>query len=242
LAARKAETKKMVNAETELYAPVKTFLQAQGFNVAGEVHSCDLVAVRGDEVVVVELKRAFCLELIFQTIQRQVLTQTVYAAIEKPRKRGRKRWRNMLKLCRMLGVGLLTVELSKTAAQVHVALEPTLYKARIVKKKQTRLLTEFRGRSADFNIGGSTRRKIMTAYREQALRLASHLQKNGPSKPAALAQFCACARAGNILLQNWYGWFERVTRGVYALTAEGQKALLTYAAVVNSVPKRSKVS
>jgi hypothetical protein len=34
--------------------------------------------------------------------------------------------------------------------------------------------------------------------------------------------------AGKILLSNVYGWFERREKGVYALTAAGQAALLRW--------------
>ncbi len=45
--------------EVELYAPVKAFLEARGYDVKGEIAGCDLVAVRVDEPpVVVELKLA----------------------------------------------------------------------------------------------------------------------------------------------------------------------------------------
>ena len=48
--------------ETDLYPPVKAFLEAQGYTVKGEVEGCDVVALRGDEPpVVVELKTAFSL-------------------------------------------------------------------------------------------------------------------------------------------------------------------------------------
>ena len=46
-------------AETSLYAPVKAFLEAQGYQVKAEVRHCDVVARRGDEPpVIVELKTA----------------------------------------------------------------------------------------------------------------------------------------------------------------------------------------
>ena len=35
--------------ETSLYAPVKRFLAARGFDVKGEICGCDLVALRGNE-------------------------------------------------------------------------------------------------------------------------------------------------------------------------------------------------
>ena len=51
--------------ETELYPPVKAFLEGQGYAVKGEVEACDLVAVRGDQApVIVELKTSFTLGLV----------------------------------------------------------------------------------------------------------------------------------------------------------------------------------
>ena len=65
------------DSESALYAPVKRFLQAQGFEVKGEVCGCDLVALRGNEppvVVVGELKLRFNLELVLQGIERSAAT------------------------------------------------------------------------------------------------------------------------------------------------------------------------
>ena len=43
--------------EADLYGPIKRFLEAQGYEVKGEIGPCDVMAVRGDEgPVVVELK------------------------------------------------------------------------------------------------------------------------------------------------------------------------------------------
>lgn len=56
--------------ETELYLPVKEYLEERGYTVRGEVRSCDLAAVRGGELVLVELKMAFNLELVLQGNER----------------------------------------------------------------------------------------------------------------------------------------------------------------------------
>ena len=42
--------------ETELYLPVKAFLEAQGYRVRGEVKNCDIAATKDDELLIVELK------------------------------------------------------------------------------------------------------------------------------------------------------------------------------------------
>jgi hypothetical protein len=232
---KRTKQKVMVQRETELYLPLKTFLTAQGFKVAGEVHSCDLVATRCEELVIVEMKRVFSLDLVFQSVQRQTLSNTVYLAFEEPRGRARKRWRQMLRLCRMLGLGMLTVRFEgrrKAGIQVVVALEPAPYKPRINSKKRKSLLREFANRSGDYNTGGCTRKKIVTAYREEALRLAWQLKLNGPSKVKALAESAQSSKAQSILYKNYYEWFEKTGRGMYQLTEAGGKALETYKEVL----------
>jgi len=81
--------------------------------VKGEVSDCDVVAVRGDEEpVVVELKTAFTLQLVFQGIRRQIITDDVYVAFGNG---GTALWnrqyRDIVKLCRMLGLGLIAVSI-----------------------------------------------------------------------------------------------------------------------------------
>ena len=73
------------SVEAALYAPVKAFLQRQGYVVRGEVRGCDLVARRGnEEPVIVELKLRFTLSLLFQGIDRLALSPLVYLAVPRP--------------------------------------------------------------------------------------------------------------------------------------------------------------
>ncbi|MBT5435919.1 MAG: hypothetical protein HOK83_19930, partial [Rhodospirillaceae bacterium] len=68
--------------ETDIYEPIKAFLEGQGYTVKGEIGRCDVVAVKDDaEPVIVELKLAFSLPLIFQGLQRQSLSELVYLAV-----------------------------------------------------------------------------------------------------------------------------------------------------------------
>ncbi|MEL6678062.1 MAG: hypothetical protein AAFQ51_05100, partial [Pseudomonadota bacterium] len=98
--------------EMDLYAPVKAFLEAQGYTVKGEVTGCDVVGLRAGEAdpVIVELKLTFSLDLLFQGVERQRITDWVYLAIPSfgPRA-SRKRQQRVLALCRRLGLGLLVV-------------------------------------------------------------------------------------------------------------------------------------
>ena len=68
--------------ETDLYPPVKAFLEDQGYTVKAEVGAADVVAVRGGEApVVVELKLGFSLALFHQCLERLKLTDDVYLAV-----------------------------------------------------------------------------------------------------------------------------------------------------------------
>src|SRR5690242_20110494 len=121
--------------ESDLYAPVKALLEGQGYEVKGEVRGCDVVGVRSDEPpVIVELKRSFGLSLILQAIDRLAISERVYLAVgEWPR-----RWKNVRKLCRRLGVGVIVV----AGAQADVVLDPEPYRPRLDKRKVGRLLGE----------------------------------------------------------------------------------------------------
>ena len=55
--------------ESDLYLPLKRFLESQNYEVKGEVQDCDVLAVRGEEVPVdVELKLSFNLNVILQAV------------------------------------------------------------------------------------------------------------------------------------------------------------------------------
>jgi hypothetical protein len=214
--------------ETSLYAPVKAFLEGQGYAVKGEVGRCDVVARRGEEPpVIVELKTALNLELLLQGVERLALSDAVYIAIPAPRSASPIFDRRMRKLLRRLGLGLLLVHPPSGKRQiVEAILDPLPYRPRANKKRTGRLLGEFVRRVGDPNAGGSTTRvKLVTAYRQEALRMAAVLRARGPQKPAILRAEAEAPKAASILQHDHYGWFERVARGIYALTPAGAEAL-----------------
>jgi hypothetical protein len=214
--------------ESDLYAPVKALLEGQGYVVKGEVRGCDVVAVRGEEPpVIVELKRAFGLSLVLQGVDRLALSDRVYLAVGQ----WPKQMKNVKKLCRRLGLGLLVV----ARERADVVLDPVPYKPRANNRKAGRLLGEHRRRVGDPNLGGSAMRApLMTAYRQEAIRCAAALlASNGPMKLAALRLAADAPRAANILRDDFYGWFERVERGVYTLTPTGKVGLSQYNATAN---------
>ncbi len=218
-------------AETCLYAPIKAFLEGQGYVVKGEVGHCDVVARRDAEPpVIVELKMSLSLELVLQGIERLALSDFVYLAIPAPRE-GPLFDRRFRKLLRRVGLGLLLVHgAGSAAAKVEVVLDPLPYRPRADKRKLGRLLGEFDRRAGDPNLGGTAHRvKIVTAYRQEALRIAAVLAALGRQRPALLRAHAEAPKAGRILLDNVYGWFERVEHGIYGLTPAGEKALLAFA-------------
>ena len=216
-------------SETDLYGPVKAFLEGQGYAVKGEIGRCDVVAVsEGADPVIVELKTAFSLPLVFQGLQRQSISDLVYLAV--PAAGGglwKRQRRDIVKLCRLLGLGLMAVDPGTGHVEVH--LDPAPYQPRKQPRARQRLLGEFQRRVGDPTMGGGRGRPVMTAYRQDALRCARHLAAAGPMGPAALRDATGVARTGTILRDDVYGWFERVERGVYRVTPAGRAALETFA-------------
>ncbi len=221
----------MTTYEVDLYPPIKAFLEGQGYAVKGEIGHCDVVALRdGEAPVVIEMKTRFSLELIFQAVERFSLTDKVYVAIEhRPKSLWTRRSKDIQRLCRRLGIGLLTVHLP--SGLVEPRLDPGSYERRVVKAKRERLLREFAHRVGDPTAGGTSKRPVMTAYRQDALRCAQVLGRQGPQKVRDLRVIAGVDRAGTIMLRDVYGWFERVERGVYQLTPKGKDALQQFATV-----------
>jgi hypothetical protein len=222
--------------EAELYAPVKCFLEARGYQVKGEVCGCDVVARhvddRGDEPpVIIELKLRFTLALLLQGIDRLAISERVYVAVPRPGRKGRglsPEAPAIRRLCRRVGLGLMIV----ARESVAIIEEPAPYRPRMARRRAYRLLAEFDRRSGDPNIGGSRSRPLVTAYRQNALRLVRVLAETGPRPLAELREASGVATAARILQRNVYGWFIRVERGVYGLSADGRAALGMFADAV----------
>lgn len=219
--------------ETDLYAPVRAFLVAQGFAVGAEVRGCDVVAVKNEHTVAVELKLGFTVDLLLQSVRRQRVADLVYAAVPRPAKAAHEaRLRENLPLLRRLELGLLVVDFRSSTPGVEVALQPVPFQRRSDLKGRKALLRELALRSGDDNTGGSTRRPLVTVYRENALLIAAALARYGPLAPRQLRAAGTGAKTLSILHGNVYGWFERMDRALYRVQPSGIKALETYASVV----------
>ncbi len=212
--------------ETDLYPPIKALLEAQGYTVKSEIGAADVVAVRGGEPpVVVELKLTFSLALFHQGVARLAITDDVYLAVgHKPGKRFARAVKDNTKLARRLGLGLMVVR--PDDGLVMVQCDPGSYAPRKSKHRQSLLLREFAKRTGDPNEGGQTRTGLITAYRQDALKLAMYLYEMGASKGADVKRETGVDRATTMMRDNHYGWFEKVDTGIYGLTDAGAQAVV----------------
>lgn len=214
-------------SESDLYLPICHFLEEAGWKVQAEVKHCDIAAEKDGVLLVVELKKAFGLKLVYQAMDRQSISDDVYVAIPRPQKGQReKSWKDMLRLLRRLGIGLMTVALDSPIQTVEVILLPGENTARKNNKKRSMLQKELQNRHVSANIGGITRHKIMTAYREKSLELCCILEQKQTVSYDFLRQLGLDEKYMSILRNNVYHWYQRVQRGVYALSSEGSAALL----------------
>jgi hypothetical protein len=217
--------------------------------VKGEIKHCDVVATKQANeneasLVIVELKLTFSLELLLQGINRQSLSDNVYLAICAPSTPAKKKnWRSKqpdyIKLCRKLGLGLMLVVLDEQSAksvdsqssvkeQVKILLDPGAYKPRKSSSRQSVLLKEFNAREGDPNLGGINKTKIITAYRQNALKCAEQLHIHSTLSLKQLRETTNIENAASIMQKNHYGWFDRVEKGIYKLNTSAEKPLLRY--------------
>lgn len=222
--------------EQDLYGPVRDYLEGLGYEVKGEVKDCDITALRDGELIVVELKRGFTLELIYQALDRQRVADGVYVAVPLPR-RGymAPHIREMQSLCRRLELGLIFVGFTQGGApQIDVALHPKQASVpRRDKKRRLAVIREHESRTGSANTGGVSRKKILTAYKEQALRTARLLRESGPAPVEDVKRMGGPDNAASILGRNVLGWFDRELgpdgrKYLYRVNGKGLEALALY--------------
>ena len=211
--------------ETALYLPVKSLLESLGFDVYAEAINCDVIGRKQEELVIVELKKTLNLELLSQGVQRQKITNKVFLCVPEKEKKN-KALRLKEQVIRRLGLGLITVYTSPIRATAKIVFEPQ-HEDRVNLRERQKLLVELENRSIDPNTGGSTKVPIYTAYKETSVVIANILKKIGPTKLKNIRSF-AGKRADSILSKNFYGWFERVKRGEYAISETGVEELKSF--------------
>jgi hypothetical protein len=114
---------------------------------------------------------------------------------------------------------------------VEVVFHPDPSPPRIRTSRRRAILREIDHRYAELNYGGQTvREEHFSAYRQRAMRLASLMScdRERTWSPAELIRAGADPSAQPILSRNVYGWFDRVSRGRYRLSAAGHVAMQRY--------------
>jgi hypothetical protein len=217
--------------EVELFDPIRDALERRGWIVRAEVEHCDIVAYDQGRLIVIELKRRFGVEVLLQAVARQRITADVYLGLPRAALRSAAQRRRAGRLLRRLELGLILVDLDRSPAAVDIVIEPKPYRKRISSRLRTRVLEEMIGRSGGQNRGGTSATKLMTAYRENALQIACCLAQRGAMAPRELRTLGCGPKTSSILQRNVYGWFRRVSLGIYDLTSSGWRAIEEHASV-----------
>ena len=128
---------------------------------------------------------------------------------------------------RRLELGLITVTFQEDGAKMDIIHEPgpfdRIKSMRQSKKRRTKIIEEINGRQGDYNVGGSHRTKLMTAYKENCIHIACCLERFGPLSPKSLREMGTGEKTYTILRENYYGWFDKIQRGIYFITEKGLK-------------------
>ena len=208
----------MIERETELYKPVQKFFEGLGFKVDAEVNDCDVVATKDDIVVICELKRGFTIELVYQLVQRKKLTPYVYAVIPRPKNMRSASFRKKLDILKALDCGLLVV--LNTAKRVDVLLEPKGEDTQTNRIRRRGIEKEVSIRKVSLNLGGQSKRKIVTAHKESLIAALCYIEKYGKIETRKCRDNIKA-----VLQRNHYNYFIKLDKGIYSATKAGLRVL-----------------
>lgn len=212
--------------ETDLYPPIKKFFTELGYDVKAEVKGCDVTMTKDGQLVIIELKKSFNMTLLYQALKRQKMTTQVYVAVPRPKSAKTDGYKSMLEVLERLGIGLITVAMDSPTKSVQIISFPPPVLDVKSPKKRAMVLKEMAGRTADANIGGSTKTKLMTAFREKSVKIACVLHKHGVLTAKELVHTYNCDKNSYMIMRNnYYGWFTALGNAQFALSDEGRKML-----------------
>ncbi len=226
--------------ESDLFEPIKNYLEAGGYKVRAEVKNCDITATKGDELIIIELKLSANLQLFIQATDRQRVTDSVYVAIPKPSIRSKKHWKGIRHILRRLELGLIFVDVDNPVNSIEILFHPIPFQRKKISKRKKAILNEVENRSQNLNVGGINKKKIVTAYKENAIQIAIYLKEIGATNPKKLREYDSGKKTLSILYSNFYGWFQRVDHGIYDITAKGKKELKNFPGLVKKYEKYLK--
>ncbi|MBC7961021.1 MAG: hypothetical protein H7X94_14265 [Vallitaleaceae bacterium] len=226
--------------ETQLYEPVKKLFEDMGFVVQAEVHGMDVLAVKEETMVVIELKTSYNLKLVLQAVERQKMTGQVYVAIPRPtfKLRRSRAFQEKEHLLRRLEIGLILVAMDVKTPYAQIVFDPKPFSIERSqargKNRKEKALKELAERHGDYNIGG-TNGKLVTAYRERALKVVAVLMEYSEMAPKDIKIATQNDKAQSLLYDNHYGWFVRLRKGIYGLTPSGIAAFEEYQHIIQKI-------
>lgn len=215
----------LLRRETDLFLPVKKWLEDAGFSVQGEIGKIDVFGIksteRGTLSVAAELKLRLNLDLVLQAFARSDRADIVYIVFP---------FKNqdltaLKKLCRHLGIGILLYQ--ETKGELTEILPPMISKRLLANQKKKALIGEFHNRKLRTTQGG-TNGKVLSYYRETALSIGFLMQKKGSVSLRELRAY-GVKNPEKYVYANYYGWFEKTEkRGHYRLSERGEAELDSY--------------
>ena len=110
--------------ERDLFKPIKSFFEEQGYVCDGEVNDIDIFMQKEEDSVAVELKQTLDFRAIQQAALRQKIVETVYIGTFMPKDRNSSSFRDKLYLLKRLGIGLIAV--GKRSGTVTILSEPVV--------------------------------------------------------------------------------------------------------------------
>jgi len=206
--------------ESDMYEPIKSLLVSQGFIVRGEVKGCDIAAVSGEMLWVIEMKLAANITLIYQAMERQSAANGVFVAIPRPKNARDKNFKALQKLLKKLELGLITVAMDSPAQFAEVIFFPGgtgAKKTKAAVAKNEAIKKEIFGRTTD-TVGGTTKKKINTAYRERCVKIACILEAHDEVSLKTLREQFNEKNLSNMMRANYFGWFKKTEPQTYEIT------------------------
>ena len=227
--------------ESDLFDPVKRLFCAMGYKVNAEVLDCDITALKDDELIIIELKRSLSVALLSQALERQKTGAKVYIAVPKPKKYSPRSFRDTLYVIKKLELGLIFVTIKDTDCSfAEIIHSPESFSpVRENKKIRAKIIQEINGRAIDTNIGGVTQRKIATAFTEKNIYAACIIELYETASPKQIKEITGFD-CGGFLRANYYGWFNKIEKGIYSITDKCRRDLSDYPELAEYYRKKLK--
>jgi hypothetical protein len=87
------------------------------------------------------------------------------------------------------------------------------------------------------NVGGVNKTKIMSGYREDCLLVLNAIKDFESASGKQIKEITSVSKSTSIMYKNYYGWFEKVNKGLYKINDNGKEALVQYRETISLLIK-----